>query len=91
MNNCIFLLEGHERREDTGVGTQIYEGDPSGIASLGARGAECPLDSKRMVKNLGKEEKLRGKERKNRVKIEKKRKNWEEKAKIGKVLSLCPS
>ena len=58
MNNCIFLLEGHERREDTGVGTQIYEGDPSGIASIGARGgAECPLDSERMVKNLGKEEK----------------------------------
>ena len=45
----------------------------------GSRGAGCHLDSEKFAKN-----------RKRGKKSGKKRKNWEEKAKIGKVLSLCP-
>ena len=63
----------------------------SGVASIGARGAESPLTAKKLSKIGKKREKNREKERKIGGKIEKKRKNREEKAKIGKVLSLCPS
>ena len=61
-------------------------------------GGRVPLyfvlsDSEKIAKNLEKSGKIWGKEGKNREKrekIRKKRKNWE-KAKIRKVLSLCPS
>ena len=51
-----------------------------GVASMGQGGQSASLDSENIAKNRGKEEK-----------IGKKRKNLEEKAKIGKILSLCPS
>ena len=61
----------------------------------GGKGAEChPWQQKNCQKlgkrgeNREKRGQIRKKKRKNRGK---KRKNWEEKAKIGKVLSLCPS
>ena len=47
------------------------------------KGAKCPLDSEKNVKKSGKIGE-------NRKKEKKKRKNRDEKAKIGKVLSLCP-
>ena len=54
----------------------------SGVATEGSRGAEVPpLHSEKFAKNREKALKKSGKKRKNR----------EEKAKIGKVLSLCPS
>ena len=62
----------------------------SGVASIGARGAGCPLDSEKIVKNLEKEGENRENKRKNWENIEKKMKNREEKAKIGKVLSHLP-
>ena len=49
-----------------------------------ARGAECPPWQRKNCQKLGKVGK-------NREKIKQKRKNREEKAKIGKVISLCPS
>ena len=52
----------------------------SGVASMGTRGEECPLDSKKFAKSHekeGKSGKMGGKSGKN----QKKRKNWEEKAK----------
>ena len=52
----------------------------SGVATGGSRGQSTTPDSEKFAKNRGKEEKI-GKRRKNR----------EENAKIGKVLSLCPS
>ena len=61
----------------------IYESDRispdafSGVASIGARGSECPPDSEKFAK-IWKNQEKRGK-------------NWEEKAKIGKILSLWPS
>ena len=56
----------------------------SGIASRGARGAECsPTHREKLEKRGGNWEK--------KAKIGKKRKNQEEKAKTGKVLSLYPS
>ena len=64
-----------------GVGT-------SGVASIGARGAECHPDSKKKsskIKKIGKKRGHIGK------KSRKRGKNRDEKAKIGKVLSLCPS
>ena len=50
--------------------------------SRGARGQSATCDSEKNVKNQVKEGKSV---------IGKKRKNRDEKAKIGKVLSLCPS
>ena len=55
----------------------------------GGRGQSAPLTAKRLPKSGkgGKE----GKNRENREEVVKKRKNQEERAKIWKVLSLCPS
>ena len=53
----------------------------SGAASIGARGAECPLGSKTIVKNREKEGKNREKERKNR---ENNREKLEEKSGKGR-------
>ena len=50
----------------------------------GGKGQSATPDSENFAKNPEK----RGK---NQKKSGKRRKNWEEKAKIGKVLSLCPS
>ena len=58
----------------------------NGVASIGARGQSAPLT----VKKLSKIWKKRGKIKKKRGKIKKKR-GKTEKAKIRKVLSLCPS
>ena len=59
------------------------------------RGKEAeypPLDSEKIVKNRGKYgKKSEKREEKSGKKLRKKRKNREEKAKLGKVLSLCPS
>ena len=52
----------------------------SGVANIEARGAEYPPWQRKIYQRSGK----RGRNRE-------KRKNREEKAKIGKVLSLCPS
>ena len=60
--------------------TPVLKWKLNGEASIGARGAECPLTVKKLSKN-----------RKKREQIRKKRKNREEKVKIRKVLSLCPS
>ena len=54
----------------------------------GGQGGRVPPPT---VKNLPKIRKKREKEGENQEKLGKKRKNQEEKAKIGKVLSLCPS
>ena len=62
----------------------------SGVASIGARGADCPPYSEKIVKNQEKEGKNKEKERKNWEKM-RKRGKWEEKDKIGKVLLLYPS
>ena len=43
------------------------------------------------MSKIGKKRGKSGKREENREKIKKKRKNREEKAKIGKILSLCPS
>ena len=56
----------------------------SGVATGGSRGQSATPDSEKFAKNLEKEGKKSGK-------IGKERKNREENAKIGKVLSLCPS
>ena len=69
---------------------------PHGVATR-SRWAECPpwqrKNCQKSVKRGGKREKNQEKIRGggNREKEGKKRKNQEEKAKIGKVLSLCPS
>ena len=55
----------------------------SGVATGGSRGQSATPDSEKFAKNLE-----RGKKS---GKIGKERKNREEKAKIGKVLSICPS
>ena len=52
----------------------------SGVATGGSRGQSATPNSEKFAKN-----------RENQEKSGKKRKNREEKAKIGKVLSLCPS
>ena len=56
----------------------------SGVATGGHRGQSATPDSEKFVKN-------REKRGENQEKSGKKKKNREEKAKIGKVLSLCPS
>ena len=61
-----------------------YNVDPSNVVRILARlllggGGRVPPDGKKIAKN------------REGTKSGKKRKNWEEKAKIGKVLSLCPS
>ena len=63
-------------------GWSVYH--PSGVASMGARGAECLPWQWKNCKNWDKE-------RENQEKIKKKRKNQEETAINGKFLSLCPS
>ena len=56
----------------------------------GKGGRVPPLTAKKLSKS-GKRGKNWEKESKNHEKIKKKTENREEKAKIGKVLSLCPS
>ena len=55
------------------------------------KGAECPPWQWTNVKNLEKEEKKSGKREEKFGKNREKEENREERAKIGKVLSLCPS
>ena len=80
-NNC-------ERREQTErlreAFTGAARGSASGVATGDARGQSATPDSEKNYPKSGKEGGKAGK-------IGKKRKNREEKAKIGKVLSLCPS
>ena len=67
-------------------GVQVTMGvTPSGVASTGARGAECPPDSKKLAKNQKKEGKNWEKEGKNQGKIGKKTQN------LGRFFHFAPS
>ena len=84
--NCTrFTLKWYQLSFERNVLHNIGEPQISGHSHWSGKGGRVPhLDSEKFANN-------REKEGKNQERSGKKRKNWEEKAKIGKVLSLCPS